>query len=139
MILERRRNNYVTHKLGLYLTAYLLSRNGFLVDIDKVLSRNGHIKITKGERSDLILSKSLSEMTAVPFTSGEINKIDRFTSMILCVGVYHKRPTFYQLPIEVVKKCVHSNVGNNSRLNYWLEHDEYQIYKMNSADLSLNL
>lgn len=121
-----KRNNFITHQIGLHYVAYLLSKRGFRLEIDYSVSEHGHLKVNNGHEKVLLLSKTLSDLVPVPFTRKEVDSLNEFKAMIVCVGAYDNTPTLYEVPIEIVKERIKHNVGTNGELDYWLDVDKYK-------------
>lgn len=127
------RNNFQTHRIGLYYVAYELSKSEPNVEIDSTDSSYGHIRMQKNGREIKIMVKALSSVDPVPFST-DFNLIDRFEHLIICCGVYDRNITLYKLPIDYVKKEISSNVGKDGKTNYWLDPPKYKNYKVASLN-----
>ena len=62
------KNNFITHRIGLYKVAYDLSKNGNNVEIDTTASKFGHIVIHKNDEDVYVMVKALTTLDPVPFS-----------------------------------------------------------------------
>jgi hypothetical protein len=113
----------------------LISKSELKVRIDTTYSENGHLEISIGKRHYLLLSKTLSERSPVPFTKKEVENLDKFAFMVVCEGAYGTKHMIYQVPILKVKEKMHENKGSDGKLDHWLDPKEYQEFKT----LTINL
>lgn len=129
---EIKKDNFVTHQIGLHYTSYLLSKNGIRLSIDNSVSDHGHISMRVDKKDIAVMSKSLSELVPIPFTQNEIVNMDKFDFIFLVVGVYYENPTLYKIPVSIAKERMKNNVGKNGKTDYWIDvekYREFQIFK----------
>lgn len=132
MVDKDKHNNLITHKIGLYYTAYLLSREEKKVEIDTAHSNQGHLKVMTSKKEYMVLSKTLSKLDPVPLDENDVDQLSNFDYMIVCTGAYEDIIHAYQVPISIVKEKIHSNIGANGKTNYWLEPKEYLNFEVKS-------
>ena len=125
------KNNFITHRIGLYKVAYDLSRNGNNVEIDTSASKFGHIVIHKDDEDVYVMVKALTNLDPVPFSS-DFEITSKFDYLVVCVGVYEAEVSYYKLDMQYVRKEISSNTGKDGKINYWLDQPKYRYYKVNS-------
>ena len=125
------KNNFITHRIGLYKVAYDLSKNGNNVEIDTSASKFGHIVIHKDDEDIYVMVKALTNMDPVPFSS-DFEITSKFDYLVVCVGVYGEDIYYYKLDMQHVRDEISSNTGKDGKINYWLDPLKYKRYKVNS-------
>ena len=125
------KNNFITHRIGLYKVAYDLSRNGNNVEIDTSASKFGHIVIQKDNEDIYVMVKALTNLDPVPFSS-DFDITSKFGYLVVCVGVYGAEISYYKLDMKYVRNEISSNTGKDGKINYWLDPTKYRAYKVNS-------
>lgn len=128
------RNNFQTHRLGLYHAAFEFSKTEPNVEIDTNISKFGHIRIQKGGKEYRIMVKALSSGEPVPFNT-DYDIINNFYFLVVCTGVYDNIITLYKLPIKYVSERVSSNVDKDGKTNYWLDHPYYRSFKVSALTI----
>ena len=131
MVKNKGKNNFITHRIGLYKVAYDLSKEGNNVEIDTSVSKWGHIVIHKDEKDIYVMVKALTKLDPVPFAS-DFEITSRFDYLVICVGVYEDSISYFQLDMQYARDEISSNVGKNGKINYWLDTPKYTQFKVNS-------
>jgi hypothetical protein len=127
------KNNFITHRIGLYKVAYDLSKEGNNVEIDTSASKFGHIVIHKDDEDIYVMVKALTNLDPVPFSS-DFEITSKFDYLVVCVGVYEEEISFYKLDMQYVRGKISSNTGKDGKINYWLDPPDYRGYKVSSLE-----
>lgn len=125
------KNNFITHRIGLYKVAYDLSKEGNNVEIDTMSTKSGHIVIHRDDKDIYVMIKALSKSDAVPFAS-DFEITNRFDHLVICVDVYEENMSYYNLDMQYVRNEISSNIGKDVKVNYWLDPPKYKNFKVNS-------
>jgi hypothetical protein len=128
---KEEKNNFITHRIGLYKVAYDLSKEGNNVEIDTSASKSGHIVIHKDEKDVYVMVKALTKLAPVPFAS-DFEITSKFDHLIICVDVYEEGISYYSLDMQYVRNEISPNTGKDGKINYWLDPHKYKQFKVNS-------
>lgn len=128
-------NNFITHRLGLYKTAFDLSEDGNLVDIDYSVSGHGHLSVNNGNHDYRILVKALTNVDPIPISQNEYDNFGNFTHIFLTTGVYSKNYDLFSLPINEAKKLIKSNYSPDGKENLWIDTEKYSKFKVSKFTL----
>lgn len=125
------KNNFITHRIGLYKVAYDLSKEGNNVEIDTSASKMGHIVVHKDNEDIYVMVKALTNMVPVPFST-DFELTGKFDYLVVCVGVYEEVITYYKLDMQYVRNEISSNTGKDGKINYWLDPPKYRNFGVSS-------
>ena len=125
------KNNFITHRIGLYKVAYDLSREGNNVEIDTSASKFGHIVIHKDDQDIYVMVKALTSLAPVPFAS-DFELTSKFDYLVVCAGVYEGAISYYKLDMQYVRNEISSNTGKDGKINYWLDPPKYRNFGVSS-------
>jgi hypothetical protein len=128
-------NNFITHRLGLYKTAFDLSEDGNLVDIDYSVSGHGHLLVKKDRDDYRILIKALTDIAPIPISQNELDNFDKFFHIFLTTGIYTKNYELFSIPINEAKKLIKTNFGPDGTENRWIDTDKYSKFKVSKFTL----
>jgi len=129
------KNNFATHRLALYKTAYDLTENGLSVKVDYSVSEHGHLIVKEGSNEFRVLVKALSDLSPIPISRNEYDNIGKFTHIWLTTGVYSKDFGLFSIPISETKNLIKINYSPNGEENRWIDTDKYLKFKVNKFTL----
>lgn len=131
MIKSKSSKNLIKHEIGLVEVKKHLLKQGYICQIDRSISKSGHISIRIGKKDIYVMVKVLTKSAAVPFSSN-FKITNNFSYLIIYTDIHNKGVSYYKLDMQYVKKVIKSNKGSNGRINYWLSRAKYEPFKVTS-------